>query len=75
MIMREMHLSAVVVFLNLVLKLEMMKKKIINVNRPEADLFGRIRILALINDPVSTVLLCEKAIYTSGISVVYFLVH
>jgi hypothetical protein len=50
--------------------------------RSDPDLFGRIRILALINDPISTFFVCVKAKDTSGISVVklfgswrYFLEH
>jgi hypothetical protein len=38
----------------------------------DPGVFGRIRILALINDPISTFLVCVKAINTSGISVVNF---
>jgi hypothetical protein len=37
---------------------------------PDPDLFGHIRILALIYDPVSTFLVSAKAINTSGTSVV-----
>jgi hypothetical protein len=40
---------------------------------PDPDLFGRIqiqiRILALVNDPLSTFLVCVKAINTLGLPV------
>jgi hypothetical protein len=35
----------------------------------DPDLFDQIRILALINDPIPTFLVCVKAINTLGISV------
>jgi hypothetical protein len=37
--------------------------------RSDPDLFGRIRIRDLINDSVSTFLVCVKAINTKGIYV------
>jgi hypothetical protein len=44
--------------------------KIINVELvdPDPDVWGRIRILALLNDPISTILVCVKATNTSEIS-------
>jgi hypothetical protein len=38
--------------------------------RPDPDLFGRIRILAFINEPILNFWVCVKAINTSGIKVV-----
>jgi hypothetical protein len=35
----------------------------------DPDLFGRIRILTLINDPISTILVCVKVINTLGLPV------
>jgi hypothetical protein len=34
---------------------------------PDPDVWDRIRILALINDPISTFLVCVKAINTLGL--------
>jgi hypothetical protein len=49
---------------------------------PDPDVWDRIRILASINDPILTILVCVKAINTSGITILklfgsgrYFLEH
>jgi hypothetical protein len=36
---------------------------------PDRDVWNRIRIRALINDPISTFLVCVKAISTLGLTV------
>jgi hexokinase len=46
-----------------------MKKLRSSVADPDPDVWDRIRILAVINDPISTFLARVKAINTSGISI------
>jgi hypothetical protein len=43
--------------------------------RSDPDIFGRIRILALINDHISTFLVCVKAIKLKETLMFHFLVH